>query len=145
MSYPLPPGWPRSRVEVIASAVVFVVGLVIIVSIRVLPGTPSEKPWTTGMSTAARDKAACLRLANDWAEFLASGAPRWDAGVDMSTLSPTVRDAFASAEAMSETRQRVSTGNGTTDELRRATDEAAAKMIAGCSFDPQMFDRIDRG
>lgn len=153
MSYPLPPGWPRSRLEVIASTIVFCVGLVIIIGIRTLTG-PSSNPQTdtkppqmasqSGMGVTARDEEACMRLSVDWAEFRASGSPRWGAGVDMSRLTPTVRDAFAAGKDMSAARQRVSAGTGTPDELRIATDEAVAQTTAGCGFDPQLFDSIDR-
>ena len=148
---PYPSSWPRNDLEAKAVVVVFVIGLVIIVSIRLLTGPPSGNEtgnnapqWrsTSGMGVTARDEAACVRLSTRWAEFGASGTPQWDDGVDMSALTPLVRDAFASAEAMSGTRQRVATGSATTEELRRATDEAAAKTIAGCGFDPLLFDRI---
>jgi hypothetical protein len=151
MSYPS--GWPRSRLEAIVSLVVFCVGLAIIVGIRIFNGVPSDPAASsnppqvrssTGMGVTARDEAACIRLAFDWAEFRASGTPSWSTGDDASLLTPSVRDAFASARAMSEARDRVLTGAGTTDQLRQATDRAVTSTIAGCGFDPQLSDRFDR-
>ncbi len=85
-----------------------------------------------------------MRLSVDWAEFRASGTPSWSTGADARLLTPSVRDAFASGRAMSEARDRVRTGAGTTDQLRAATDAAVASTIAGCGFDPQLFDFLDR-